>query len=39
MEEFDATMKEKVKSKKIPDTKHPGNQGNHEKTKPVDNGN
>jgi hypothetical protein len=35
---MDTTIKENAKCKKDPNSKHPGNPGHNEKTKPLDNG-
>jgi uncharacterized coiled-coil protein SlyX len=37
IENIDTTVKENTKSKKAPNSKHPGNPGHNEKTKPKEN--
>ena len=37
IENIVTTIKENVKCKKAPNSKHPGNPGHNEKTKPTDN--
>ena len=37
IENIDTTVKENAKGKKDPNSKHPGNPGHNEKTKPTDN--
>jgi hypothetical protein len=37
IENISTTIKENTKCKKCPNSKHPGNPGHYEKTKPTDN--